>query len=159
MFSRKGFTLIEMLIVVMVIGILASAVLVGLGSVQKGARDSRRVSDLKQVQNALELYFNRCGFYPGMADCTGSGGGPRDWEDLESVLSQSGLGIYRLPRDPRNTPPYVYTYAVDTAGSSYVLKATLEDPNSSAFRDDIDGNVLGINCEDGQPNFAYCVRL
>src|SRR5579863_3533942 len=64
-FARKGFTLIEILIVVAIIAILASIVLVGLGPTQQAGRDARRLSDLHEVQNGLELYYNSCGYYPG----------------------------------------------------------------------------------------------
>ncbi len=51
--ERKGFTLIEILIVVAIIAILASVVLVGLAPTQREGRDARRISDLAQVQNGL----------------------------------------------------------------------------------------------------------
>ena len=59
--TEKGFTLIEILIVVAIIAILASVVLVGLGPTQSGGRDARRVSDLSEVQNGFELYYNKSG--------------------------------------------------------------------------------------------------
>ena len=62
--DRKGFTLIELLVVVAVIGILASVILLGLSSVRGKGRDSRRISDLKNIQNGLELFFNACNKYP-----------------------------------------------------------------------------------------------
>jgi prepilin-type N-terminal cleavage/methylation domain-containing protein len=62
---QDGFTLIEILIVVAIIAILASVVLVGLGSSQKQANDARIFSDLTEVQNALQLYYSdHGGTYP-----------------------------------------------------------------------------------------------
>src|SRR4051812_31161735 len=58
---RAGFTLIELLVVIAIIGILASIVLASLNSSRKKSRDARRLSDLKQLQNALELYSNESG--------------------------------------------------------------------------------------------------
>src|ERR1035441_6676978 len=63
--AQSGFTLIEILIVVAIIAILASVVLVGLGPTQQAGRDARRISDLNEAQNGLELYYNKCGYYPG----------------------------------------------------------------------------------------------
>ncbi|HVY72566.1 MAG TPA: type II secretion system protein [Candidatus Paceibacterota bacterium] len=60
----KGFTLIELLVVISIIGILASVVLVSLTSARVKARDARRVSDLHQLQTALELYATNHGSYP-----------------------------------------------------------------------------------------------
>ncbi len=59
--NKKGFTLIEMLVVVSLIGILAALALVSFGASQKQARDTNRKSDLKQYQTALEMYGNITG--------------------------------------------------------------------------------------------------
>ena len=75
--QRKGFTLIEILIVVAIIAILASVVLVGLGPTQQAGRDARRISDLHEVQNGLELYYNKCGYYPGTSSSLAMRGGHR----------------------------------------------------------------------------------
>jgi prepilin-type N-terminal cleavage/methylation domain-containing protein len=56
--NKKGFTLIEVLTVVAIIGLLASIVLVGLGSFRTRGRDTRRIADLRSTQNALELYLD-----------------------------------------------------------------------------------------------------
>lgn len=56
--TNRGFTMIEMLVVIALIGILAGLALVSFSSVQKQARDTTRKSDLKQYQNALEAYAN-----------------------------------------------------------------------------------------------------
>ena len=56
--KNRGFTLIELLVVIAIIGILASVVLASLNSARQKSRDARRVSDIKQLQLALELYFD-----------------------------------------------------------------------------------------------------
>jgi len=62
--SKKAYTLIEMLMVVAIIGVLASSILVGLSGTRAKARDSRRITDLKSVQTALELYYSKYNVYP-----------------------------------------------------------------------------------------------
>ena len=62
--SKKGFTLIELLVVIAIIGILASIVLASLNTARRKSRDARRVADIKQIQLALELYFDAAGEYP-----------------------------------------------------------------------------------------------
>ncbi|KKU52195.1 MAG: hypothetical protein A3H69_03100 [Candidatus Sungbacteria bacterium RIFCSPLOWO2_02_FULL_47_9] len=62
--SKKGFTLIELLVVIAIIGILASIVLASLNTARRKSRDARRIADIKQIQLALELYFDAAGEYP-----------------------------------------------------------------------------------------------
>ncbi|MEI7477052.1 MAG: prepilin-type N-terminal cleavage/methylation domain-containing protein [bacterium] len=54
--KQKSFTLIEMLIVVVIIGILAAALIPRLQPVQARARDTKRKADLHQIGTALEIY-------------------------------------------------------------------------------------------------------
>lgn len=61
--NRAGFTLIELLVVISIIGVLASVVLSSLESARAGARDAQRISDLRQIQTALEMYRNDHGFF------------------------------------------------------------------------------------------------
>ncbi len=62
--SQKGFTLIELLVVISIIGILSSVVLASLNSARAKARDTKRLSDLREVQKALETYYSDNGKYP-----------------------------------------------------------------------------------------------
>lgn len=63
-YKQSGFTLIELLIVIGIIGILASVVLVSLNSAREKSRNAGYASQLKQYQNALEMYFSDHGTYP-----------------------------------------------------------------------------------------------
>lgn len=62
--KKKAFTLIELLVVIAIIGILATLAVVSLQNARARARDSKRIADVKQMQTALELYFNDWGTYP-----------------------------------------------------------------------------------------------
>lgn len=155
---RKGFTLIEILIVVAIIGILASVALVGLAPAQRRGRDARRLSDIKQAQTALELYYSKCGYYPGQVQagttCTGRVGGPSDWAALETVITQSNLGIRDLPNDPTGGASYQYA---SSDGSSYTLAAILEDKNNSVLSQSAPSPSNGM--ADCGTNGKYCLEF
>lgn len=68
--DKPAFTLIELLVVIAIIGILSTLAVVALQNARKNARDAKRVADVKQMQTALELYYNDVGEYP--ADVTSS---------------------------------------------------------------------------------------
>lgn len=62
--NKKGFTIIELLIVIAIIGLLATISMVALNGARLKGRDAKRVGDIRQVQTALELYFNDQNSYP-----------------------------------------------------------------------------------------------
>lgn len=141
--KEKGFTLVEILIVVAIIAILASIVLVGLGPFRSRGRDTRRIADLSQVQNGLELYFTKNGVYPDASD----------WATLTATLKAAGIGVNSVPNDP--TPTANYVYGLNSDKNSYVLGAKLEDGSNPALNSDIDGTVYGVNCDDP----VYCIQF
>ncbi len=65
--GARGFTLIELLVVIAIIGVLSSVVLASLNGARKKGRDARRMSDVKQLKLALELYYNDNNQYPSVA--------------------------------------------------------------------------------------------
>ena len=72
--GEKGFTLLEMLIVIGIIAVIITITAVSYSTAQKKSRDSRRKTDLKQVQSAMEQYYSICGYqYP--LSTTGTDGG------------------------------------------------------------------------------------
>src|SRR5665648_456836 len=62
--KQTGFTIVELLIVIVVIGILAAITIVAYNGVQTRARDTERTAEIKSVQTALEIYYIDNGFYP-----------------------------------------------------------------------------------------------
>lgn len=159
--AKRGFTLIEILIVIAIIGVLASVVLVGLGPTQKQGRDARRISDLKQVQNVLELYFQKCRRYPGDETCAATN--PATWAELQTSLQGAGIGLTQsIPNDP--VAGKTFSYGVSTDGTSYILRAGLESPGNQVLSTDVDGVVLGLDCNDDPAVNAdgitgYCLQL
>ncbi len=152
--TSRGFTLIELLVVIAIIGILSSVVLASLNSARKKGRDARRVSDVKQLQLALELYYDINQSYPA---------------SLTALTTAGAISV--LPVDPINDSTYAYSYdelgasnAACTANpptvkcSNYVLAANME---LAITAQDIDGTVGTINCADGgegNTNNRFCVQ-
>jgi len=127
---KKGFTLIEMAVVLLVIGILAGIVLRNIGGQSAAARDIRRLGDLRNTANYLSTYLAKFGYFPSSTT----------WNDLESTLRNNGV-VDRLPRDPSGRS-YFYFPCTDTGQNPpetsdinhFILQATLEQTASSAPR-------------------------
>jgi general secretion pathway protein G len=68
--NNKGFTLIELLVVIAIIGLLSTLAVIALNSARAKSRDSKRVSDVKQIQTALELYYADNNGYPASSGTT-----------------------------------------------------------------------------------------
>src|SRR5580658_498267 len=70
---RRGFTLIELLVVIAIIGLLASIILASLNTARTKGRDATRVSDIHELQSALQLYVVTCNNqYPNTSPLTTS---------------------------------------------------------------------------------------
>ncbi|MFA5644183.1 MAG: type II secretion system protein, partial [Patescibacteria group bacterium] len=69
---KSAFTLVELLVVIAIIGILATLAIVAIQNTRAKARDTKRIADVKQIQTALELYFNDNGSYPVSSSVTSS---------------------------------------------------------------------------------------
>jgi len=162
--KSKGFTLIELLVVIAIIGILATIVLVSLNNARQKARDSRRVSDLRQIALALEMYFDDNSTYPG--DTTAAGCdefGPCTTVGTMCYQLQTQGQMTTVPNDPLGgSNTYSYEGWGTTTTSEYILKATLESCSATAgpCMTDVDGTVSGCTCADGTGTGpgSYCIQ-
>lgn len=140
--NRRGFTLIELLVVIAIIGILSSVVLASLNTARKKGRDARRIADIKQLQLALELYYDAYGSYPATIGTSAS-----------SVLVTPGY-IASIPTDPSDNAAYAYSpYAATGAAttcSGYHLGASLETTNT-ATQADADVTILTVSGTETNP--------
>lgn len=145
--GSRGFTLIELLVVIAIIGILSSVVLASLNGARKKGRDARRISDIKQIQLALELYYD--------------GNGNKYPDALSSLASTY---IASVPTDPlTSSTSYFYDNLTSASAAcvvssgtctSYILGATIEDSTNGALNSDVDGTVNTTSCVDP----VYCVQ-
>ena len=144
--SNQGFTLIEMLVVIIIISFLIGIVLTGTLGFQASARDTRRTGDLRNAQNFLELYFTKCGRYPGSGTC---GESAPLWPALSGIMDTAGV----TKQFPTGIPGRPYFYGVNSDGLSYTLGAQLERENNVLKTDIDDSNSNGVNCADP----VYCI--
>jgi general secretion pathway protein G len=124
---KKGFTLIEMTVVLFIIGILAGIVLRNIGGQSVQARDSRRISDIRIISNYLAQYLAKQGQFPSNPDHSGSG-----WSALSTALNNAGI-VVNLPRPPAGDP-YVYYPCSDIGGiiNHFIIRTRLEQSQTQA---------------------------
>jgi len=144
---NSGFTFIELMVVISIVAIITIVAIISFDSVRQASRDNQRKSDLKNISVALEIYYNRKGYYPnedynadGCDSSIGACGGSTSWHassDIRDLITEKI--ITTLPIDPLNIFPYIYTLELDQAGEGtpacpgsgnttcrYVLQALLE---------------------------------
>jgi prepilin-type N-terminal cleavage/methylation domain-containing protein len=94
--QRKGFTIIELLVSIVVIGILVTIMIVSYGGIQQRSRDSDRSSDITQLKIAIEKYHADKSMYP--PDC-----GDNVGCNASSLATALSPYLATIPHDPRNT--------------------------------------------------------
>jgi prepilin-type N-terminal cleavage/methylation domain-containing protein len=121
----QGFTIVELLIVIVVIGILALLVITTYSGIQAKARNSKRQTDIQSVQTQLEAFFSQNGYYPSLTDLNSSA-----WlgTNMKS-LDQNAL------IDPSN-PTQSKTFLSAPAAKSYSYQVTQSDGSTSCESDD-----------------------
>ncbi len=133
--QQKGFTIIELLIVIVVIGILATITAVALGGANARARDAKRESDVKSLQTAIEAYYTIEGSsnYPSEADMNDAAFRTANFQGLdESVYEDPNAADGTLATTP-TADQYAYEATpagcdnVTTTCDGYTLTVTLEE--------------------------------
>lgn len=117
---KKAFTLIELLVVIAIVGVLTAITVIVLQNARAKSRDAKRITDVKQIQTALELYFNDNGSYPTSITSTIATGG---------TVYMTTYPTAPIPADGDCTEENNnYTYSSD--GSTYSISFCLGNPNS-----------------------------
>lgn len=121
----QGFTIVELLIVIVVIGILALLVITTYSGIQAKARNSKRQTDIQSIQTQLEAFFSQNGYYPSLGNMNDG-----SWlgSNMKS-LDQNAL------IDPSN-PTQSKTLVSSPAAKSYSYAVTQSDGTTSCESDD-----------------------
>jgi len=166
---HSGFTLIELLVVISIIAILVAAATASWTNAQQKSRDGKRKSDLKSIQQSLELYFQNNGFYPKSGDDIGLNALVCNTSTDTHIVAWGGnfncnnISYFNpMPKDPINIVPNVYYYqeaGVNTSGFplKYQLNASLENEKDQDYcrsGDAVCGAKLGCT---PPANKNYCV--
>jgi general secretion pathway protein G len=142
--STRGFTLIELLVVIAIIGILSSVVLASLNDARQKSRDAKRIADVRQMQLAMELFFDSNGSYP---------------TTTLSVLAPTYIAT--IPSGPLSGESY--TFESLSSGTDYNLGADLEQADHSALDADVEspGGTIDFGDDDGCAGAAnrYCYNV
>jgi prepilin-type N-terminal cleavage/methylation domain-containing protein len=153
---NQGFTIVELLIVIVVIGILALLVITTYSGIQQKARNSKRSSDIKSLQTQLEAFFSQNGYYPSRADMNND---TATW--FSTNMKSLDKNAMVDPSNPTQSNDFVaspaakvYSYDVlnssdtsceadDTTCAKYTLTATYEgtvNGQTTAVAKNLDGS-------------------
>jgi len=118
-----GFTLVELMVVIGIIGILSSILYANFGSARGSGRDAERQADVQNLQVAIELYKKQNGRYPAQG-CNLSGiANERDCGTVPYIVALAPEFISVLPRDPQRGTAEGYSYVTNTAGTTFKVMA------------------------------------
>jgi prepilin-type N-terminal cleavage/methylation domain-containing protein len=160
---KRGFTLIELMVVIAIIGLLASTVLASLSDARVLARDTARLTEARELMKALELYRGANGnVYPCSTgtsiDCTAGGGGGNAWlvrpnSGLPYVTMEPNLraGLKFQPTPDIFGYSLLYNLGVPASPTNYTIIVGLEDPINSLTASTTPGIAVG-----GISGMNYC---
>ncbi len=119
--SGKGFTLIEVMIVIAIIGLLSSVILTSLTVTKDKANTAKRIANAKELEQALEVYYINNGAYPTTSgslssDCSTWGGPNADW-----IPGLRPTYIAALPSDPDTDGINKCCYLYRSNGTNFKL--------------------------------------
>lgn len=130
--KQHGFTIVELLIVIVVIGILAALVITTFTGIQQKARNTERQTDIKAIHGQVEAYYAQNGRYPTLANLNDSTWRAANMKGLDAEALKDPKGSAQTLVDTAGAN--AYSYAVTPSGcdnsttdcTGYTLTATYE---------------------------------
>ncbi len=148
----EAFTLIELLIVIAILGILATIGIISFTSSQAKGRDAKRKTHLSQIAQALELYYNDKGKYPNVDASGNIRGCGTDAVNTctwgASAFSNTTTGTIYMTELPTDPSSYRYYYIGTSSGTTYKLYAYLENSKDQSIIE-TDYSCGSVNCNYG----------
>lgn len=117
--KSKGFTLVELLITIAIIGLIMAIVIAGLELIRQKGRDAARIADIKQINGAIENFFDSCNYFP--EDIYADAGG---------LVPDCNGNVYlpEVPTDPKSGEEYPYYFSETPFGFHLCAKLELPGP-------------------------------
>jgi prepilin-type N-terminal cleavage/methylation domain-containing protein len=136
----RAFTLIELMVVISVISGLSSIVLAATSGVRSKARDSYRVSQIHEVQQALALYYSAHGQYPPNTNLTTYMWDtvPHNWSDMIQALSNEGFisATFSVSKaDIDNQAHYSFINIANATVGGHLYNCSIQDPMYKSWSD------------------------
>lgn len=141
--KNKGFSLIELLVVIAIIGILTAIIITSISNSRSKAKDAKRISDIAQIQLALEQYYDKNKSYPA---------------DLNTLTTSGFISV--IPTPPESGS---YNYYRSTNTLDYIVRTVLEN-YSDVLKDGLyinstipSGYSVSISCRNNASFKEYCM--
>lgn len=141
--KQQGFTIVELLIVIVVIGILAALVITSFTGIQQKGRNTERTTDIKALHSSIENYYALNGSYPALDELDDDAWIQANLRglDLEAARDPKGTGANDIVAAPAD---FRYSYAVTADGGGACTTAA----------GDCTDYTLTARMEGGDPDFA-----
>jgi len=136
--NKSAFTLIELLITIMILGVLAALITGNFFTSLKKGRDAKRKADLEQVKQALEMYYEDKRSYPTFSLPFGA-----KLCETASCSASEKVYMQKVPNDPVSGKDYEY---LTTSGADYKLFACLENNLQLLPYESTGSNLTCGNC-------------
>ncbi len=159
---KKGFTLLELIIVVALIALISAIVMVALSDSREHSRNTARVAQIKEYQKAFNLYYSDTGYYPRFGSgetavmCLGDYPDNNCWQNGSSVLERTAIANAIVPKYMGQIPQAEtvlfgqggtmhegMTYRHQNYGKAYTIQYFMEGNDKDCLIDGATGSNVG----------------